>query len=321
MQNKKIKKEIGSFDGIRRNSKTKTFDSHQSKSGMLYSGLKMTGVISLALILLVSLSNTGSTMSYFSDVEKSIGNYLRADPLYFTVVASPTQIDLSSGEATIIPVMTPGLESELAQYFVRAEMTGGDKELCNSIQVLGTFPFPYDGPILGISTATTTDVGSWTLTASLTTGSIFATSTSCSVDLVYKGWNADSLPGKGYSDTQKITLMFFVLTESASTTDDTTVNTTDSTTDAVLPSAPVPEDLEMSKTVFDISSTEVVNHEFPAPDSDPASAPASEIVPKEVEISPTSISEVVPEPVLESAPEVDSNPVPQADLTPASPPT
>ena len=87
--NKTIKKEMGSFDGIRRNSKTKTFDSHQSKSGMLYSGLKMTGVVSLALVLLLSLSNIGSTMSYFSDVEKSIGNYLQADPLYFTVSVSP----------------------------------------------------------------------------------------------------------------------------------------------------------------------------------------------------------------------------------------
>ena len=308
--NKTIKKEKGSFDGIRRNSKTKTFDSHQSKSGMLYSGLKMTVVVSLALVLFTGLSNMGSTMSYFSDIEQSIGNYLRADPLYFTVtMASSTQIDLSSGEEVIVPVMTSGLDSELAQYFVRAEMTGGDSGLCNAIHVLGTFPFPYDGPILGISTATTTDVGSWTLTTSLAYSS-FATSTSCSIDLVYKGWNADAPLGSGYTDSEKISLTFFVSAESASTTDGTTVNTTDSTTDAVLPSVAVPEDL--GETIVASSTMTVVD---PAP------------VPEEVETSlspipepvPESASELVSELVPESAPVPDS--VPQADLTPTSPPT
>lgn len=215
MQNKtKINKEIGSFDGIIRpkmlNTECLTFQTFSAKK-IKYSGLKMVGVSLIAVFLLVSLSSVGSTMSFFNDVEKSVGNFFQADPVYFTVaMATSTQIDMSLGTQVILPVMIPGEDSEPIQYFVTAQMTGGDSVLCDAIHVLGTFPFPYDGPLLGIVTATTTDVGAWTLSFSLASGNTFATSTSCNVELTYKGWNADSVPGKGYSNTEKISLVFYV---------------------------------------------------------------------------------------------------------------
>src|SRR5258708_5971786 len=33
----------------------------------------------------------------------------------------------------------------------------------------------------------------------------------CSVDLIYKGWNAYALPGQGYTDTKKVTLTFYMV--------------------------------------------------------------------------------------------------------------
>ena len=222
----KTNKIIRPFDGVRPvNQTSHLLDTEcltkltSEKRKMIYSGLKMVGVSFVVFVLLIKLSSVGSTMSYFSDIEKSIGNYLRADPLYFSVaLQNGNQIDLNSGEQTIVPTLTLGEDSEPLQYFVTAKMTAGDSNLCGAIDVLGTFPFPYDGPLLGILTATTTEIGSWALSISLATSTIFAENTWCNVDLVYKGWNADVAPGKGYSSTEKISLSFYIPAQSATTT-------------------------------------------------------------------------------------------------------
>ncbi len=215
MQNKINKpiKETRPFDGIRRSVKTANVVVEKIEVFHLKSSVfKMAMVSVLALAASFSLSSVGGTISYFNDVEQTIGNFLQADPLSFKVeVASSTsvQVDMLSGGAIVTPVMTPDEDSEPIQYFVKANITGGDATLCNSIQVLGTWPFPYNGNLSVLTTATSTSIGAWTLTFSLPDVSQFSNK-SCTIDLVYEGWNADSEYGKGYRDTQKISLTFFV---------------------------------------------------------------------------------------------------------------
>ena len=316
MQQKIINKKIKLVDGIVRPQKIARVSNvaclrgqeyrTNPKKTVLYSGLKMAGVAFIALVFLVSISSVGSTVSYFNDVETSIGNYLRADPLSFSVlIASSTslQIDLSGGDLLMVPVMMPGLDSEPIQYFVTASTTGGDIGLCSALQTLTTFPFPYNGPLESLQTATTTDIGPWALTFYISDASLFS-NTWCTVDLVYKGWNADSPPGKGYSDTAKVSLTFFVpgvsvasfiatvdiiasttdviIEASASSTDSiiesvlgespTTTTKSTTTTEVILPSEPP---LIETSTTTDSS---ISDSQIPSPVSDEIISEVEEVV-------------------------------------------
>ena len=172
---------------------------------------KVTSVGLLLLLIFVGASSAGSTVSYFSDLETSLNNFFQADPLDFTVVvASSSPIDMSHGEQMIVPVMTPGADSEPIQYFVQAHMVGGDSALCSAIQLLGTAPFVYDAPLLSLSTGTSTETGPWALTFSLPPSARPALSASCSVDLIYRGWDARVAWGQGYSDEEHVLLAFSV---------------------------------------------------------------------------------------------------------------
>lgn len=208
------------FDGIKRLERVScNSESNQNKISTNWfldtvksSGLKLAIVVAFTFILSVSLSSVGSTVSYFNDLEVSFGNYLKADPLGFKVLingVNTAQVDLGDGETMFVPEMIPNSDSEPIQYFVTSKITGGDSGLCNSVNVMGTYPFPYDGKVALLSTATSTQVGSWALSFTLPNSENFINS-SCTMDLVYKGWNADSNYGSGYSDTQVFSITFYV---------------------------------------------------------------------------------------------------------------
>lgn len=215
--NKLIDKEFYPFDGVRRpiklsNLKNVNLETLDWKS----SGLKVVGISVLAFVLSFSLSSVGSTISYFNDVEKTIGNFLQADPLSFKVAienenatSTSARVDISSGKASITPIMTPDADSEPIQYFVKTVVTGGDLNFCENLRVFSTWPFPYDGNLNSLVTSTSTSVGAWTLNLTLLDANTFSNK-SCTIDLVYEGWNADAQYGKGYRDTKTISLTFFV---------------------------------------------------------------------------------------------------------------
>jgi len=160
-----------------------------------------------AFVGMLTLSNVGSTVSYFTDVESSLGNFFVADPLYFSVTPDSQTIALGSGEATFVPEVVPGAESDPMQYRVQVQMMSGDAAFCQSIGALTTAPFPYDGPLLSLTTATATDYGPWALSLYANSPNV-AAGTSCIVDLIYKGWNASATEGVGYSDTHIVSLTF-----------------------------------------------------------------------------------------------------------------
>ncbi|MDO8548430.1 MAG: hypothetical protein Q7R71_02045, partial [bacterium] len=237
---------------------------------------KIAALAIVAYALLIGISSVGGTVSYFSDVETSIGNYLRADPLYFSVAPATTTIEVGGEDALFVPVMTPGEESEPVQYYVASQMTGGDGALCSALSVLTTAPFPYDGPLLGLLTATTTEVGPWALTFGVAPDSLAVPGASCTADLIYTGWNADAAPGSGYSDVQKVSLTFVF------------------TPPAEIPPADIPP--------ADIPPAEAPQETIMEP---PVSEPASVENPPPAEVS---APEVVPEP----APELTPEPTPES---------
>jgi hypothetical protein len=175
--------------------------------------LKIAGVGFLSALLCFGLGQVGSTVSYFVDIETSLGNIFKADPLDFAVNLATTTVDMGSGQETVVPTMVPGEDSEPVQYSVQSKMLDGDIGFCSSLTVLTTAPFPYDGPLLSLNAATTTDTGPWALTVfapkQATTSSV-----SCRVDLIYTGWNANASWGHGYKDVEHVPLTFYVMATS-----------------------------------------------------------------------------------------------------------
>ncbi len=202
------------FDGVNRKKFSKTedfvYENIGQKISLKYSSLKMIGVGILSVTLLSSLSSVGGTVSYYADVENSVASKLLTSPLSFDVeIASSTsaQVNISESGELVVPFMFPLNGSNEIQYSVSSEFVSGDLGFCSSIKALGAFPFPYDGNLMGLQTGFSTQTGSWALTFSVPDISLFSGST-CTVDLVYKGWNATSVIGEGYSDIQKVSITF-----------------------------------------------------------------------------------------------------------------
>ena len=252
---------------------------------------KIASVACFSVVLFLGVFSTGDTMSFFLSEQSSLNDTFTADPLYFSVSASSTSITLDGHEQMIVTLMTQGTLSEPLQYSVTATTTTGDPTLCASIELLGTAPFVYDGPLLALQSATTTQTGPWALMFSLAPGSNVAPGSTCSVDLIYTGWNASAVTGQGYTDTERLSLTFSTPTTtspviapetSAPNTPDTppTVDasmTTDSSSTpptTVTDESSTPDTTTVTDTTTDTSITTT-----PAPDSSTQTLPTDTTAP------------------------------------------
>lgn len=204
---------IKSFDGVVKKTQFKksvVFSPVQNTMIFRSIFLKIFGISIVSFSLLFLLSSVGGTVAYYKDNEDSVGNKLLAKPLSFDVqIASSTSAQVNFGQTgdVLVPFMFPLENSKEIKYYVKSEFVSGDYEFCNMISVLGTFPFPYDGKLIGLETSTSTQSGSWTLTFSAIDLNLFSNRT-CTVDLVYRGTDASTDSFSGYSDTQKVTITF-----------------------------------------------------------------------------------------------------------------
>jgi hypothetical protein len=247
----------------------------------------------LSAMLFLGVFSPGDTMSYYFDTQESLNNIFTADPVVFTVAASSTSIDLSAGSASIVPIMTPDPDSGPIQYEVQAHMTGGDSAFCDAINLLGTSPFVYDAPLVSLQSGTTTQEGPWALSFSLIPGTDLANTTSCNVDIVYKGWNADSPTGFGYSDTEHLSLTFSYTP----------------------PPPPAPTSPEIDTATSDATSSSETSTSTPTvvPDDSTESASSTPETTDDVSTTSTDVSTPAPIPESTSTDPVVTSPASQAD--------
>lgn len=175
--------------------------------------VKIISTGTLVMFLFLGITSIGSTVSYYRDNEKSLNNTLNTKSLNFDVLVDgqdEVQVDLTSGEVTLTPILTMGQDSFQMQYWVSAQVVGGDIELCNAIDLLGTFPFPYNNRLNLLQTATTSQTGAWTNTFSIWDGAENHQNTSCTFDLIYRGSIDGTSSSNGYRDTQVVKITFNV---------------------------------------------------------------------------------------------------------------
>lgn len=189
------------FDGVIR----------KRRKELTFSTLKIVGMSSVVLSLLFSLSYVGGTVSYFNDVEASIGNYLRADPIIFSVTPEAAQVDLSQDYELTLN-MVPDNTSDPIQYFVTSKFVSGDEAFCGRIHALTTYPFPMNGYVSLFTTDVSSTTGPWTMTLSLLPDDKVPDS-SCVVELTYLGWRDGFDIGRSFNDVKKVTLNLFVPSE------------------------------------------------------------------------------------------------------------
>lgn len=266
-----------------------------TKNTLRYSSFKLVGVFVLATLLTFSLFSVGGTISHYRDMEVSGLNKFLANPLAFDVLIDgqeSVQASLQT-EQIVIPIMTPHPDSGPIQYSVVSQMVGGDSSMCNEIKMFSTFPFPYDNKLLLLSTGLTEDTGAWSLAFSLPDPGLFP-NTTCTVDLIYSGYNADVLFGDGYSDTQKVSITFNVTenlelrvqsfslqTETLNTEEEVEeveeVVTTEEVT-AEIPETPAVETEEIVETPEEIEVVEEVQEEVSLPETEEQTSTPEEVV-------------------------------------------
>lgn len=169
-------------------------------------------LVTMMLVVSLALGNIGGTSSYFADNEKSDRNALSASAIDVVASVDGAEFSLSvvGGEGQLVtPIIIPEPISAAVQYTVRVEMTSGSQIFCNSLNVLADAPpFTYDGPLLLLSTASTTVTGPWPLSVRVQgDASGVLNGDVCAVDLVYTAWRAGVLNG-GYDDEERIALKF-----------------------------------------------------------------------------------------------------------------
>lgn len=182
------------------------------KIDIKYSGIKISIILIFVFLFALKLSTLGSTIAYYRDSELSTANKFVTSPLSFDVKINgeeTAQVDLTSGSVTLTPVMTPHVDSAPIEYWVSAQVVGGDIALCEVIDMVGTFPFPYNNRLNLLQTSTTTTTGAWTNEFSIFGDKTQYANKFCIVDLVYRG-RIEGSSGEGYKDTQTVTITFNV---------------------------------------------------------------------------------------------------------------
>lgn len=177
--------------------------------------LKITAFLIIVGLNWAGISAVGRTLAYHFDNEDSIGNFFKATLLDFSITNRHQEgfIGMEAlSEIKFASVVTKKTGSLNTQYEVRAEMLDGSNEdFCNALimEAEHNGVEKHDGPLLSLSAATTTELGTWEFEIDLP---VSATNVphgaECNVDLVFKGWRTDVLTFEesGFTDEERIEL-------------------------------------------------------------------------------------------------------------------
>jgi hypothetical protein len=299
------------------------------RSLIAHGTLRNPNVVSLILVLLMfSFSIAGlessGTLSFFTDAAQSTDNFFVADPIFFSVTAPTTDHTFVGAEATGTPIVlttVPGEGSDPIQYYVSVENVSGSAVLCSALTATGDTPLAFSGPLVALHTGTTTAMGPWNLSVSLPNATGIADGDTCSVTLVYKGWNDGVLEGGGYSDTHKVPLTFSfkdaAVTQIVPLTTSAALDQSGGGGGTFVPTAPA------ESTTTDATSTDTVvtDPTLTAPEATTTEAivpPVPADVTPPVDVPPPSGETVVAP--TDTPPPVDSTPPADTSTTDTPPP-
>ena len=174
------------------------------------------------LLMLSSFVPAGNTLSYFSDTERSLANLFGTISLDFNATADTQQFILTDGVfntdtlTTTIALVPASAPVRYDLTVPSGSITGNNPAVCDAVVAKVTAPFAYEAPITGLSASGVLFDGPWTLDLSFTPGGAFASGDTCTLEMVYSGWNAMfPTPISGYKDEERIALTFTVVTTGA----------------------------------------------------------------------------------------------------------
>lgn len=162
--------------------------------------------------LFAGMSFTGSTISYFNDIEQSLANVLQASLIDFSVSPSAfayTFANNQGDEFAADMVITPLLSSRALEYNLHVEKVSGSDALCAALVADAGSPIVYTGPLLSFAAGGVELLGPWTLGVSLNplaTG--YLPTDVCVLNLIFEGKHISSGVANGYSDIESVQLTF-----------------------------------------------------------------------------------------------------------------
>ncbi len=168
--------------------------------------------IVLSSFLFTAMSFTGSTVSYFNDIETAIENLLQASALDFSL--SPKNysfvFDAANGinEAVVKPVITIEDGEAPVSYDVAVEVLSASSTLCGALLVETTLPFIYSGKLTELVASSVQFNDAWSLTVTLDGAALINSLDTCAVNLVYTARRVGVSSTAGYEDMEKIALQF-----------------------------------------------------------------------------------------------------------------
>lgn len=168
-------------------------------------------IIVFSSVLFVATSFTGSTVSYFNDIESALANVLKASALDFTVSTNQNSFILdpnASTDVVIEPTVSIQKGSASAAYDVSIEVVSASSTLCGALLVDSTLPFLYSGSLVALSATTLVFNDDWGLTVSLDPNVQYVPGDVCSIDLVYTARRDGADNTAGYIDIEKLPLQF-----------------------------------------------------------------------------------------------------------------
>ncbi len=153
------------------------------------SAAKIAGVLFMCASVIGVYSQIGSTVSYFSDAESSIGNRLQAGVALLSISSTDDEQGVaaklfaaraeSAEDATstdtqsesFIVTISPGDESLPLVYAANGELDPSDPKGCDAVTVDATFgEYSYSGRVLDFAGPTTTTMGDWAFNVAIPDG-------------------------------------------------------------------------------------------------------------------------------------------------------
>jgi hypothetical protein len=260
---------------------------------------------------MVGMWSYGTTISYFSDIERALANEFRAGALGFTVSPDADTFsflgiggELDDEDEAVIITVDPESESANLKYSLRTMFAGGSQGLCKSIIADSSNPFSYTGSVLALTADDVSFTDPWSLGLMLNASTSYAVGDTCLVDFFFTGWNEnlDDEDG-GYGDEEQFRLAF--------------------TVGEALPPTILGPALFRSTILETLSTTTTEETEPEVPDETPVvDEPTPEVPVVEEEPTPTEEAPETPtepEPVIENEVEPEPEPAPEEPTTEPAP--